>query len=977
MNETHGFELVSEQNITEYDTLARLYRHKKTGAQLLSLENNDENKVFGITFRTPPSDSTGIAHIMEHSVLCGSDKYPLKEPFIELVKGSLNTFLNAFTYPDKTCYPVASQNTQDFYNLIDVYIDAVFHPLIPETTLLQEGWHYELENLEAPLEYKGVVFNEMKGAYSNPEDLLEDKARMSLLPDTPYGVDSGGDPRHIPELSYAQFKDFHEKYYHPSNARIFFCGNDDPAERLRRMNEALRVFEHLAVDSQLPLQSAFQSPRRIEILFDPGEEESSNKGMLVMNWLLTESGDPQTTLGLSILSHILIGTVASPLRKALIDSGYGEDLAGGGLESEIRQIYFSTGLKGIKADEGGVLILESEIQDLILKTLEKLAENGIEAEMVAASMNTVEFMLRENNSGAFPQGLVMMLRSLTTWLYDGDPCEPLAFEKPLNKIKHEITSGKTYFENLIRQYFLGNNHRTTVILKPQPGLQSRQDEEEKQRLAEMKSGMSEAELVRIIEQAALLKELQQRPDPPEVMALLPSLSLDDLDQKILQIPLEETIINESRVLHHDLFTNGIVYFDVGFNLHMLPADLLPYVPLFGRALVEMGTSLEDTVKLAQHIGRTTGGISPVTFTSMIHGSSNAAANLFLRAKAVPGQLPELFSILGDILFTLRLDNVERFRQIVLEKKAGIEAMLTPGGHRIVNSRLRARYNEADWAAEQMGGVSQLFFLRGLIAQIDSDWPIVMRKLETIRDRLLNRQQMIFNITLDEENWAAMQPQLQEFILKIPTFEAVSEKWARSVEGRPEGLSIPAQVNYVGKGASLYELGYQPDGSIDVISNYLRAGYLWERIRVQGGAYGGFCQFNQRSGVFTFLSYRDPNVLRTLENYDQTAEYLAQLALDKEELKKSIIGAIGELDAYQLPDAKGFTSLQRYLAGESDQHRQLWRNQLLETSPNDFHEFGEILNKLKESGSVVVLGSQESLTQANLEKGQFLEIKKVL
>ena len=371
MKEIFGFELVNERQISEYDTLARLYRHIKTGAQLLSLENKDENKVFGITFRTPPDASTGIAHIMEHSVLCGSEKYPLKEPFIELVKGSLNTFLNAFTYPDKTCYPVASQNTQDFNNLIDVYIDAVFHPLIPETTLQQEGWHYELEDPEAPLVYKGVVFNEMKGAYSNPEDILEDKARMSLLPDTPYGVDSGGDPRVIPDLTYPQFINFHKKYYHPSNARIFFSGNDDPGERLRRMDEALSEYEHLEVDSQIPLQSEFLAPRREEISFDPGEENSSKKGMIVMNWLLNEAGDPKTILGLSILTHILIGTVASPLRKALIDSDFGEDLAGVGFESEIRQVYFSTGLKGVKADERGDLPLEGEIEALILKTSRK------------------------------------------------------------------------------------------------------------------------------------------------------------------------------------------------------------------------------------------------------------------------------------------------------------------------------------------------------------------------------------------------------------------------------------------------------------------------------------------------------------------------------------------------------------------------------------------------------------------------------
>lgn len=977
MELTFGFQLVSERNLSEYNTLARLYRHEKTGAQLLSLENSDENKVFGITFRTPPDDSTGIAHIMEHSVLCGSEKYPLKEPFIELVKGSLNTFLNAFTYPDKTCYPVASQNTQDFYNLMDVYLDAVFHPLISPQTLQQEGWHFELDNPEGPLTYKGVVFNEMKGAYSNPEDILEDNARMSLLPDTPYGVDSGGDPRQIPNLTYAQFKNFHRKYYHPSNARIFFCGNDDPQERLRRMDQALQGFEKQPVTSQIPLQPRFLEPRRAEISFDPGDEEASRKGMLVMNWLLADAQDDQTILGLSILAFILIGTVASPLRKALIDSGYGEDLVGAGLESEIQQIYFSTGLKGVKVDEQGNLLDEKKIEALIQKTLEALVSQRIDPDMISASLNTIEFHLRENNTGSFPQGLLLMLRSLTGWLYDGDPFGPLAFEEPLNQIKNQINAGAPYFENLIRQYLLENKHRTTVLLKPQPGLQQQRDEDEKKQLSQIKSSMQPAAIQDIIRQTEELKALQQRPDPPEIMALLPSLSLDDLDRKNRTIPLEEKNLDGVKVLYHNLFTNGIVYLDLGFDLRSLPEELLPYAPLFGRALLEMGTSREDTVKLSQHIGRSTGGIAPVTLTSTIQGSSRASVNLFLRAKAVPGQVPELLSILEDILFTTRWDNVERFRQIVLEKKAGIEATLAPGGHRFVNLRLRSRYNEADWAAEQLGGISQLFFLRDLIAEIDSDWPSVMGRLEAILDILLNSQSMLFNITLDHTNWASFEPQLFEFAGTIPSYGIADQKWQHGVLGMREGLSIPAQVNFVGTGANLFDFGYQPDGSMDVISNYLRAGWLWDQIRVQGGAYGAFCQFNQRSGVFTFLSYRDPNLLNTLENFKRTAGFLKTLQLDSEELKKSIIGAIGDLDAYQLPDAKGFSSLQRYLAGESDAHRQAWRDQLLETGQADFHTLGDVLEKLNDAGSTVVMGSPEALLKANSERGSFLEITKVL
>ena len=973
----HGFELLQEYEIPELNSRARLFCHQKTGAQLLSIDNRDENKVFGITFRTPPNDSTGIAHIMEHSVLCGSQKYPLKEPFVELLKGSLNTFLNAFTYPDKTCYPVASQNLKDFYNLIDVYVDAVFHPLIPPTTLQQEGWHYELEQPDQPLIYKGVVFNEMKGAYSNPDDVLQDQARMSLFPDTPYGVDSGGDPRHIPDLTYAQFKDFHNRYYHPSNSLIYFYGDDDPETRLERMNAYLAEFTRIEINSAIPLQPAFSAPQRREIAYDPGEEQDSQKGMLVVNWLLGETSEAQTMLGLNILTHILLGTPASPLRKALIDSGLGEDLAGVGLEDELRQAYFSCGLKGLQAGPAGELAAAAQLETLILDTLRQLGEQGIDPEMVAASLNTVEFRLRENNTGSFPRGLLLMLRALTSWLYDNDPVTPLAFAEPLARIKDQVAAGKPYFEDLIQQYFLNNPHRTTVILKPQPGLQKQRDDEERQRLSAVRDALSAPEFQQIAVQTRELKALQERPDSPEALASIPTLKLEDLDRQNKLIPLELSEVKGSKLLYHDLFTNGIVYLDIGFDLHTLPQELLAYVPLFVRALLETGTETADYVRLSQRIGRSTGGIWVSPFTSLIRGSDQGAARLFLRSKAMPAQAGELLAILTEVLLTARLDHRERFRQIVLEEKASREAMLVPAGHGVVNTRLRALFNEADWAAEQMGGVSQLFFLRELIKRIDSNWAAVQEQLETMRRILLDRRNLVFNVTLDAHNWRSFKPRLDEFLEGLPEGGGAKSVWQPQPQAQFEGLAIPAQVNYVGKGANLFELGYAADGSIDVILNYLRTTWLWERVRVQGGAYGGFCLFNNRSGVLTYVSYRDPNLLQTLDNYDQAAHFLSELALDADELKKSIIGAIGDMDAYQLPDAKGYASLLRYLAGDTDENRQVWREQILTTTLEDFHALGQSLTRLNEAGFVTVMGSPEALAQANAARPGWLKLNKVL
>jgi len=998
MTTIHGFELLGEQDIPEINTRARLFRHVKTGAELLALENDDENKVFSINFRTTPTDSTGVAHIMEHAVLCGSRKYPVKEPFVELVKGSLNTFLNAFTYPDKTCYPIASQNLKDLYNLMDVYLDAVFYPRIPPHILDQEGWHYELENPDDPLTFKGVVFNEMKGAYSSPDNLLNRYSQQALFPDNTYGFDSGGDPQKIPDLTYAQFKRFHATYYHPSNARIFIYGDDHSDERLRLLDEYLRDFEPLQVDSTVPLHPRFESPQRHTFPYDASASEG--KGFVTVNWMLDEHADPETTLGLNILSHILVGAPASPLRKALIDSGLGEDLTGGGLESDLRQLAFSTGLKGIAVDHAG------QVEALILDTLTALADHGIDPDMVAASVNTVEFGLRENNAGPYPRGLLLNLRALTTWLHGGDPLAPLAFEAPLAAVKARLDADERHFENLIRRYLLNNPHRVTVVLQPDPGLRQRQEAAEAERLARTRAGMSAADLRAIIEHTHALKRLQETPDSPEALATIPTLTLDDLDKENKHIPLQNLSENGSEILYHDLFTNGIVYLEVGFNLRALPQELLPYAPLFGEALVKIGTEREDFVKLSQRIGRETGGIAPTTFTAATPtsadvreppqrrtacspaphprggaggaGESNdGTAWLFMRGKATVDKAPALLDILRDVLLTVRLDNRERFKQMVLEEKGGKETALVPGGHRMVNVRLRSKFDPAGWAAEQMNGVESLFFVRQLAQDVDENWPAVLEKLEQVRRLLVNRNNMLCNVTLDADHWAGFRPQLNGFLNALPVAPAQPFRWTPPTAPAHEGFTIPAQVNYVGKGANLYRLGYELDGSVAVIAKYLSTTYIWEKIRIQGGAYGGFFAFDHRSGVLTYLSYRDPNLLETLDRYDGTAAFLRQLDLSQDELTKSIIGAIGDMDQYQLPDAKGFTSLARYLTGDTDKKRQRRRDEVLGTTGADFKAFAAVLERVNAQGLVAVLGAQEAIDAANAARGGWLAVQKAL
>ena len=958
MKTIHGFTRIRDHHISEIGSRAEIYRHVQTGAELLSLVNDDENKVFGITFRTPPRDSTGVAHILEHSVLCGSRKYPVKEPFVEILKGSLQTFLNAFTYPDKTCYPVASQNIKDFYNLVDVYLDAVFHPRIAPHIFQQEGWHYELEREIDPLSYKGVVYSEMKGSYSSPDRLLGELSQQSLFPDTTYGLDSGGDPKHIPNLTYEQFREFHAKFYHPSNARIFFYGDDNPEERLRFINEYLREFQKLEIDSTIPVQTPFEAPRTLARPFSAGKDEASrSKAMITVNWLLGETSDAVMNMALNILNYILLGTPGSPLRKALIDSGLGEDITGAGLENELRQLYFSVGLKGIDPEKAG------KVEALILDTLATLSREGIDPGAVEAALNTMEFTLRENNTGSYPRGLIVMLRALTTWLYDGDPLLLLEFEKPLEVVKSNIASHPSSFEEIIDGSFLRNPHRTTVLLTPDPGLEEQEEETEREKLTAVKSSFSEAELKDISDNTRTLKNIQGTPDSPEALATIPSLKLIDLERKNKPIPLAEMRQENATVLFHDLVTNGIAYIDIGFDLSTIPSSLFPYIPLFGRVLFEMGTEKEDFVKLAQRIDQKTGGIYPSLMTSSVRESADPQARLFLRGKAMVSRVPEMLDILKDILFLLKLDNRNRFRQMVLEEKARQEQSVVPGGHQIVNTRLRSHFSKAGWMSEQMNGLSYLVFLRNLARLVDTDWPSVRDMLHRLWTLLVNRQGLILNVTIDKGGWQELQRHLFDFIGMIPEKPADRAIWTPAPIDEFEGMTVPAQINYVGKGTNLYHLGYRFHGSVSVITRYLRNTWLWDRVRVQGGAYGAFCSFDRLSGVLTFLSYRDPNTTTTLAAFDSTADYLRSLDLSHEELTKGIIGAIGDIDSYMLPDAKGYTSMIRHLIGSTEEERQKIRDEVLSTTPADFKAFGEILDGVARTGLVKILGSDSALKKA--------------
>ncbi|NCC24809.1 MAG: peptidase M16 [Deltaproteobacteria bacterium] len=956
----HGFELVEERQIKEIHSLARLYRHFKTGARVLSVQNDDPNKVFGITFRTPPKDSTGVAHILEHSVLCGSRRYPVKEPFVELLKGSLQTFLNAFTYPDRTCYPVASLNERDFRNLTDVYLDAVFHPRITPEIFRQEGWRYELDGEGKALSMQGVVFNEMKGVYSSAPSLLGETCQRSLFPDTLYGLDSGGDPEVIPTLTYEDFKRFHETYYHPSNSWIFFYGDDDPDERLKLLVEYLDEFEALAVDSNIPLQSPIPCPVRVVRPYPAGEEQGEPKSMACLNWLLPEIVEAEVGLAWGVLGYLLVAMPGSPLRRALIESGLGEDLVGEGLETDLRQMSFSTGLSGVRPGD------EDKVHDLILDTLTRVAREGFEPELVEAALNRMEFALRENNTGSAPRGLVVMLRAMKAWIYDRGPFLFLEFEPALERLKSRLASGEPVFRDLVARYLLDNEHRSFVVMEPDTAFETLRAARDRERLDAVLQGMTLEVLEAVKDEQARLKAFQETPDRPEDLARIPFLKRSDINPAIRTVPHEILHLDGVEIHRHALETNGIAYLGLGLDIGAVPEHLLSLLPIYCRAILEMGNGLEDYVRFSTRIRRKTGGLSAGPLVVALRGKDRCRGLFMLQGKSTGDKVGDMIGIMADVLRGTDFDDKARLTQIVLEEKAGLEQSLVPYGHAVVLNRLNSWFGEANWLGDRFNGLEYLFYLRSLANRLDSDWPGVLDDLCRLRNVLLNRKNMIVNATMPDSLWDRTVAPLYDLVGSIPEVLSHPREWPGAGPAVSEALIVPSQVNYVGRVLPLDDGGDDNHGAIQVAMNILKTSWLWEQVRVRGGAYGAFCGYDRIMRIMTCGSYRDPNIKRTVEAFAGSAAFLTGRGLPVEELDKAVIGTIGDLDAPKFPDAEGLAATLRYLSGFRDEDRQRTRDQVLAVSMEDLARFGRSMADSDRLAVVSVLGSARAVDQAEAE-----------
>ena len=958
LNQTYsGFQFIESREIEELKGTARIFHHEKSGARLLYLSTEDDNKVFSISFKTPPPDSTGLPHILEHAVLNGSRKFPTKEPFVELAKGSLNTFLNAMTFPDKTMYPIASKNDKDFINLMDVYLDAVFYPNIYNTpeTLMQEGWHYDLEDLESPIRYKGVVYNEMKGAFSSPEQVLFRKIQESLYPDTPYGVDSGGDPEVITELTQEQFLAFHKKYYHPANSYIYLYGNGNIEEHLAFIDkEYLQAFEPLALESDLPVQLAFTSRQELSVPYSVSSDESTaEKTYLALNYAVGRATDPFLTLAFTVLEYLLLDNPAAPLKKALLEAGIGKDVFGS-YDNSILQPSFSVVAKNSESHQKEAFVA------LVEDTLRDLVKNGIDKKLVEAAINYREFKLREADFGGQPKGLIYGIRLMDSWLYDENPTIHLRFEGPLAQIKEALHT--PLFESLIETHLLNNPHSSLLTVTPAPGLADLIDKETAAKLKAHKATLSQAELKDLIRCTKALKERQLAPDTPEALATIPMVALQDIDPKAEMLPVEQREMGGVQTLFTPVFTNGIAYASLYFDTAAIPSAQLPYLGLLAAVLGEIGTRNLHYEELSNEVNIHTGGIDFANQAFAVQGEDGIFRPKFIvKAKALTAKLPKLAELLQEILMQTVFEDTRRLKEILQENRSRLEMSIYQQGHMMAMNRLTAYFSPAGKYNELLNGVAYYKFLTGLEKDYEEKKNAIVQALKDTADRLFCRGNLTFGITLTQEDYQDFSEAFEPLLKGLPDKEAAAAGFDFEEGAQNEGLMTPGKVQYVAKGFNFAKLGHSYTGTLQVLRTIAGLDYLWNRIRVQGGAYGAFAHFT-RSGTMAFASYRDPNLKETLQVFDQLPQYLESFDADTREITKYIIGTISRMDSPLTPPMMGDRAVSGYFSEIAQADIQKERDEVLSASQEAIRALAPMVRDVLKQPYYCVLGSESKIKE---------------
>ena len=962
-----AYEQVDSSEIKEIKSHARLLRHKKTGARVVLIENDDENKVFYIGFRTPPRESTGVMHILEHSVLCGSKEFPVKDPFIELAKGSLNTFLNAMTYPDKTVYPVASCNDKDFQNLMHVYLDAVFYPNIynHDMTFRQEGWHYEMESAEDELTINGVVYNEMKGAFSSPDDVLEREIFNTLFPDTPYSEESGGDPKVIPELTYEHYLDIHRQYYHPSNSYIYLYGNMDMAEKLQFIDEHyLSAFERLDIDSQIPMQTAFDKPIEVNKYFSVTENEPlEDNTYLSYNCVTNDCLDRKKYIAFQVLDYALCGTPGAVLKQALLDAGIGKDIYSF-YDNGIRQPYFSVVAKNAEGSK------KEEFVSLIRKVLTEITQKGFDKDTLRAGLNYYEFKYREADFGSYPPGLMYGLQILDSWLYDDyKPFIHLAAEDTFASLREDIETD--YYEQLLKEALLDNTHCSIVVVEPKRNLVEQEEKQLKEKLAAYKASLSEEEIETIVKNTAQLLEYQETEDTPEALACIPVLEREDIKKESAPLYNEERRVGDKVCLYHPVFTNGINYVRVMFTTKNVPKEYLPYIGILKSVLCYVATEKYSYSELFNQIYLSTGGITPVTnvYTNALN-TDEVTVSFEWKMKTLPGKLPEGFALVEEIMLRSDLTDRKRLQEILGELKSRMQSNMISSGHHVASGRAASYFSKSGAIQEALTGMPCYQLVCRMEKDMEKNAQELADTLIKVCRFLFTVDKLMFDFAGEEKEYQVFEKLASDLSKKLPRDEELGVFDTLVPEKKNEGLLSASQVQYVCRAGNFTKSGLPYTGALRVLKVIMGYDYLWNQVRVKGGAYGCMCSFS-KSGESYFVSYRDPNLKKTIEVYEAAADYVASFEQDDRSMTQYIIGAISELDTPLNAPAKALRSLSAYMTNQTEKDLQQVRDELLATNQETIRSLAGHIRAFMEQDYLCVVGNEEKVKE---EAGLFGEVR---
>ena len=964
------YEILDEHRVEDVQSDGFILRHKKSGARIAILSNNDDNKVFYIGFRTPPEDETGVPHIIEHTTLCGSKKFPVKDPFIELAKGSLNTFLNAMTYPDKTVYPIASCNDQDFKNLMDVYLDAVFNPNITkyEEIFKQEGWHYELTGKDDELKINGVVYNEMKGAYSSPDEVLSSQIYRSLFPDNTYSKDSGGNPEYIPKLTYEAYLDFYHKYYHPSNSYIYLYGDMDVVERLEWLDkEYLSLYDYKKVNSEINKQPAFDKIKNVEAQYSITMDDSQeNKTYLSYNRVVGDTLDEMLYQAFDVLDYALVSSPGAPVKQALIDAGIGDDVYGS-YDAGILQPVFSFVAKNANASQA------DEFESIIENTLKEVVKTGINKEALLAGINSSEFKFREADFGQFPKGLLFGLNCLDSWLFDDmKPFIHLECLGTFAKLRKAVDTD--YFEKLIQEYLLDNTHGSSVTVKPKRGLGNEREEALAKELSDYKASLSDEEIKKLIEDTEHLKKYQEEPSSDEDLRKLPMLTRADMKKNAMPFSNIEDELLDVKVVRHDIESNGIDYISFLFDAGDFAQSELGYLGFFTNALGLVSTEKYSYTDLANATNIYTGGISTGTASHPdIKDRNNFVFKFEVKLKVLEKNIDKALELMEQMLLTSDFTDTKRLGELVAQIKARLQANLSSSGHLVAAMRSMSSFSRYALYQDELKGIAFYRSICHIEKELSESPKSVSDKLAAIAKKLFARNRMLISFTGNNEAYGNAKPSLEKVIAGFDKMSAIGNQAEVHFNTAKEAFIDASQIQYVAKTGDFICEGYEYTGALRLLRIILSYDYLWINVRVKGGAYGCMNTF-LRSGESYFVSYRDPNLSDTLDVYDRIPEYIKSFSPDERDMTKYIIGTFSALDTPMNPEAKGSRALSAYLEGITYEQIQKERNEILNAQPEDIRRLADLVEAVLKKDSICVIGNENMIKES---AGLFENVEKLI